>query len=63
MSTEPIDLDADDDTEEITITCTWESSNLVTVPKGWRPGSRLNDFPPGVAEQLTSDTAELIDWR
>lgn len=54
--------DTETETEEITITCTWESSHAVQVPKGWRPTHRLDDFPDSVLEQIKSDTAQLVDW-
>lgn len=50
------------ETEEITIHATWESSHRVEVPKGWRPGSTLNNWPDGVLDEITPGTAELIDW-
>jgi hypothetical protein len=50
-------------TEEITITCRWETSHTVEVPLGWRPTARLDDFPEDVLEQLRCDTASLVDWE
>jgi hypothetical protein len=57
------DDDDEIETEEITINATWQSSHVVEVPKGWRPGSTLDGWPAGVLDQITSDTAELIDWE
>jgi hypothetical protein len=51
------------ETEEITINCTWTTSNQVTVPKGWRPTSSLDDFPEEVLNTLTTADAELTDWN
>jgi hypothetical protein len=53
----------DGDTEEITIRCKWETSHTVEVPRGWRPGPRLDDFPESVLEQIDASTAELVDWE
>ena len=53
----------DNETETITITVTWESTHQIEVPAGWRPTDRLDDFPPGVLNEVTPDTAELVDWR
>jgi hypothetical protein len=60
--TEMNDEDFEPETEEISITCKWESTLTVEVPKGWRPGSSLDDFPESVLDQITSETAELVDW-
>jgi hypothetical protein len=59
-------MDPDDvaeETEEITITARWESTHRVEVPKGWRPGSTLEGWPPGVLDEVTAETAELVDWE
>lgn len=53
----------DEKTETITITATWKTTHHVEVPKGWRPASRLEDFPPGVLDEITSEVAELVDWE
>lgn len=55
--------DTDPETEEIEVTVKWESTHRVTVPKGWRPTDRLEDFPAGALDEITSDTATIIDWR
>jgi hypothetical protein len=51
------------ETEEITIESTWRASALVEVPKGWRPGDTLDDWPEDVLDQVTTSGAELIDWE
>lgn len=58
----PADIDNDGETEEITITCRWETTHLITVPKGWRPTQYLKDFPPGTLDEINSGAAELVDW-
>lgn len=51
-----------EETEEITITCRWETTHQITVPKGWRPTAYLEDFPPGTLDEIDSGAAELVDW-
>lgn len=53
----------EEETEEIEISCTWQTTHRVEVPKGWRPTGTLSDFPPDVLEQLDARTAELVDWE
>lgn len=53
----------DQDTETITIHSTWHASTTVEVPKGWRPGSTLTDWPEDVLEAVTPQGAELVDWE
>jgi hypothetical protein len=55
--------DFEPETETIEMRLKWESSLWVDVPKGWRPGPNLGDFPQSVLEQMTSETAELVDWE
>jgi hypothetical protein len=55
-------IENEEETEEITIHTVWHSDLLVEVPKGWRPGASLDDFPDSVLEQIDSSTAELVDW-
>jgi hypothetical protein len=58
----PTEIEEGGDTEEITVTCRWETVHTVTVPKGWRPTAYLKDFPPGVLDEIDSNNAELVDW-
>jgi len=55
--------DLEPETETISMHLKWESSLYVDVPKGWRPGPNLGDFPNSVLQQMTSETAELMDWE
>jgi hypothetical protein len=58
----PAEIEEDDSTEEITVTCRWETVHTITVPKGWRPTAYLKDFPPGTLNEINSGAAELVDW-
>lgn len=49
--------------KEITITCTWRSTHAVEVEDDFEVPSNLSDFPDDVLEELTSDTASLVDWE
>ena len=49
--------------KEITIRCKWESSHTVEVPDDFTVPSTLAEFPDDVLDELTSDTAELVDWE
>lgn len=49
--------------KEITITCHWRSVHVVEVDDDFEVPNNLGDFPDEVLEELTSDTAELIDWE
>jgi len=53
------------DTKTITVQCTWESLHDVEVPADFDcfEVDSLDSFPPGVADQLTSHTASLVDWE
>jgi hypothetical protein len=53
----------EDGTEEITVTCTWRSHHVITVPRGFQIPSTLSGFPPEALEEMTSHTAELVDWE
>jgi len=48
--------------KEVSITCEWRSTHVVEVPDDFEIPAKLDGFPDGVLEELTSDTAELIDW-
>jgi len=48
--------------KEITITCHWRSTHVVEVDDDFTVPGSLNDFPEYVLEEMTSDTAELVDW-
>lgn len=48
-------------TEEVTVTCRWESTHRLEVPKGWRPPGNLSDWPSDLLEELVPDTAALVD--
>lgn len=47
----------------ITITCTWRSTHEVEVPDDFEVPAYLSDFPPDVLDEMTSHTAELVDWE
>lgn len=49
-------------TKEIRINATWHSTHWLEVPDDFEVSSNLNDWPDDVLEQITSDTAELVDW-
>lgn len=49
--------------KEIEITCTWRSTHWIEVPDDFVVPSNLSDFPDGALEEMTSDTASLIDWE
>jgi hypothetical protein len=52
------------ETEEITVTCTWETTHRITVPRGFRIPSNLSDFPEDALEEMRCDgTEHLVDWR
>lgn len=57
------DTPEQDETETITIHSTWHVSSTVEVPKGWRPGSTLNDWPQDVLDAVDTTGAELVDWE
>jgi len=48
--------------KEITITCEWQSTHVVTVPDDFVVPATLAEFPDDVLEELTSDTADLVGW-
>lgn len=46
----------------VTITCEWRSTHVVEVPDDFVIPNTLDGFPDDVLEELTSNTAELVDW-
>lgn len=54
---------SNDETKEVTITCTWKSTHVVDVPADFELPAYLDGFPDDVLEELTSSTAELVDWE
>lgn len=46
----------------VTIHATWRSEHTVEVPDDFDPNSSLSDWPEDVADAITSDVAELVDW-
>jgi hypothetical protein len=49
--------------KEITVEATWRSSHTVEVPDDFQDTGHLEDFPNEALEQMTSEVAELVDWR
>ena len=49
--------------KEIMITCHWRSAHVVEVPDDFKVPDSLAEFPGDVLDELTSDTAELVDWE
>jgi hypothetical protein len=49
--------------KEITVTCTWRSTHVITVPDDFRIPEQLDDFPAEALEEMRPDTAELVDWQ
>jgi hypothetical protein len=49
-------------TREITVTATWRSTHVVTVPADFTDTGMLSDFPAGALEEMDAHTAELVDW-
>lgn len=47
----------------ITIRCTWESVHDIEVPDDFEVPTRLSAFPEDALEEMSSHTAELVDWE
>lgn len=55
MSTEP--------TKKITLRCTWVTVHEIEVPANYEDTGYLDDFPEELLDEVTSDGAELTDWK
>ena len=49
-------------TKTVTIRCRWESSHEIEVPEDFTVPSTLDGFPAEALEEMTAETAELVDW-
>lgn len=48
----------------ITVEATWKSTHRdIEVPDDFKDTGSLNDFPEDALEQITSEVAELVDWK
>lgn len=53
----------DNGTKTITIKCTWVSYHDIEVPDDLTVPTYLSDFPADALAEMTSNTAELVDWE
>lgn len=47
----------------ITVTCTWQSTHDIEVPDDFTVPATLDGFPKDALEEMTAQTAELVDWE
>lgn len=47
----------------VTITATWRSRHPLEVPDDWEVPNTLDGFTEDQLEEITSHTAELVDWE
>lgn len=47
----------------INVEATWRSTHTVEVPDDFTDSGDLHDWPMDALEQITSEVAELVDWR
>jgi hypothetical protein len=50
------------------VTCTWQSTHHVEVPASWEHNGQLGDLLDAMQqinpdEDVTAETAELVDWE
>lgn len=48
-------------TKKVTIKATWENYTTIEVPDGFNLD--FADWPDDMADLVTSQTAELVDWE
>lgn len=47
----------------IILSTVWEASHEIEVPGDFEVPAKITDFPREVLEQITSETASLVDWE
>lgn len=46
----------------VTVECTWRSTHYVEVPDDFEDTGCLDKIPEEILVEMTSETAELVDW-
>lgn len=46
----------------VEVECVWRSTHEVEVPDDFEDTGDLHDFPEEALEEMTPNTASLVDW-
>lgn len=49
--------------KRVTVTCIWEPQHEIEVEDDWEVPATLGEFPPEALDEMTSNTASLVDWH